>query len=927
MRIIKSLHSGVLHRNLEIDAKKIFSLASLWGFQLSTGKPLLEKDLWPLVLEALPPGQALDVGLPKFKAEFLLAGSFLSPEPVTGGTVHVECGECKKSLAVFGDRYWSASSFEGPEPITELPLIYEQAFGGKSFLSNPVGKGLSDVTYEGVKRRPLPNVEYLDALVSSKNDKPKPASFGNVDMTWQPRSQLAGTYDAEYINRYMPGFPPDMNPNYFCSAAQDQWFEDFPRGGERFRISNMNLEHPELSGILPKVNARLFFAVTSENDTKLVELDNQVDTVWFFPNQDCGVIIHRGVLEMSPEAPLNITELLIAHENQSDTPLDVAHYEDQLAKRTDPEKGTIYSFSTDALIPSGVLCGFKQIMAEAETDNSVARDQFNTYADNQIAKLEAQINEQNEANSSPLSEHGFDGLSIKELQAKQSVDDTEMGRDIQAILDKIAPKDPNKPNAIDLEKMDLSAIDELNDYVKTIAEEEEQKAMAGIQERIEQLKAEPSTEGMAEDMERALAERKLPPVLPRIRNEVYKAWATIEAQMDETRKNLMVTQSMGVDPSPILAQLDSLNETAEKISDSLEYAESGYCKSAHFIEESRSPHDGKELNLAAEFKSVLESKSEFEHVELAFTSLPKLTLIDRTFNGGYFEYADLSGATLEGVRFSKAVFAHANFTEAQVVRCTFSECNLGACDFTNARFEQCEFDETAFGRSRFRGAVFINCVFKSGMDGFLEADFKRGTFTDCEMESSIFNELDMTGCTFDRCKLDSSNFVYCQLAGSRFTGSSLNGANLVGAKATGADFSECSMENIRFVDACVLSECKFAHAIGSLGNFRDSQLDKADLSEAQFHSCDFSDANLFGANISQASIRLSMFDRANLESANLNRCDAMETSFQEARLVAAHFSKANLYGANFYGVEVGDTDFRSANLKKTLFKDWRPDRE
>ncbi|MEP4547704.1 MAG: DUF2169 domain-containing protein [Saccharospirillum sp.] len=926
MRVIKSLHSGVLHRNLEMDKRELLSVASLWGFQLSTGKPLLEKDLWPCVLEALPQGQALDVGLPKFKAEFLVAGSFLSPEPVPGGTVHVECGECKKSLAVFGDRYWSTTSFEGPEPIAELPLTYEQAFGGENFLSNPVGKGIAGVTYEGVKRYPLPNVEYLDALVSSKNDKPRPASLGNVDVTWQPRSQLAGTYDEEYINRYMPGFPPDMDPTYFCCAAQDQWFEDYPKGGERFRISSMNLEYPELSGILPQINARLFLADTSGSDTKLVELENQIDTVWFFPNQDCGVIIHRGVMELSTETPLHFSDLLIAHENQADTPRDIAHYKDQFIKRTDPEKGAIYSFSTDALIPEGVMCGFKQIMSEAETDNSVARDQFNTYADNQTAKLEAQINEQNEASGSPLSEYGFDGVSISELQSKQSVDDTEMGRQIQSILDKIAPKDPNNPNAVDLEKMDLSAIDELNEYMKSMAEKEEQKAMEGIQERIEQLRAEPSTVGMAEDMERALAERKLPPVLPRIRDEVNAAWASIESQMSETRKNLMVTQSLGVDPAPILAQLNSLNETAEKINESLESAESGYCKSAHFIEESRSPHEGKEPGLVVEFQSLVGSNREFEFVELAFTSLPKLILIEKSFKGGYFEYADLTDSAFENVRFSRAVFAHANFTEAQIVGCTFSECNLGACDFTNARFEQCEFDDTTLGRSRFKGAVFINCVFKCGMDGFLEADLKGSSFSDCEMESCIFNELDMTGCVFERCKLDTSNFVYCQLAGSRFSGSSLNGANLVGAKASGVDFSECSMENIRFVDGCVLSECKFTHATGSLANFRGSQLDKANLSESRFHSCDFSDANLFAANISQASLRLSMFDRANMERASLNRCDAMEASFQEARLVSANFGRANLYGANFYGVEVGETDFRSANLKKTLFKDWRPER-
>lgn len=927
MKVVKSLHSGVLHRSFEMEGKTFFSVASLWGFGLSTGKPLLEKDLWPMILSALPEGEAFDTGLPKFRAEYLVAGAFLSAEPVPGGTVQIECGNLSKTLAVFGDRYWTSTSFDGPEPIVEMPLTYQQAFGGSDYAANPSGKGLDDVVHQGIKRRPLPNVEYHDALVTSKNDKPRPASPGNIDITWSPRSQLAGTYDDEYIKRHMPGFPPDMDPNYFCCGASDQWFDDFPDGRESYRITNMNLEHPELTGQLPGINARLFIELETESQAKLVELDSQLDTVWFLPNQDCGVLIHRGVFDLSAEPEAEIASLLIAHESQGESPRDSAHYEHQLARRTDPEKGVIYSISTEAIIPQGVMCGFKQMMSEAGNNSDVALQQFETYTAGQIEKLETQLNDELEANGSPLKEHGFDGVSAKDLQSRLTTDDTEQGRNIQAIVDKIIPRDAANDNDIDLANMDLSALSELDEYMKTLARDQEAQALDGLRERIEQLKSQPSTESLVEDLEQALEERQRPPVLPRIRRDIEQSLDTIKAQIEEARQQLMIHQSIGVDPSAIVEQLDSLEQTSAQMAASISSAEGGYRSGAHFAEESRSPHEGEEDRLASEFSSALGSKDNFTSLDLAFTTLPGLKITGTSITESYFEYSDLGRAVLDNVVFSESVFAHARLTEAVVTDCVFKDCNLGACDLTNARFERCEFDETIFSRSLFKGAVFIGCTFTNRMDGYLEADLKGASFIDCDMQGCLFNELDLSGCAFKDSNLDNSNLIKCTLNSCIFKASSLNGANLVGAIATSADFTDCKLDNVRFVDSCDLTDSVFSNASGFLANFRDSQLAGADFRGSDFHQCDFSNATMTGADFSLSRIRNSMFDNTDLERARFKRVDAMEASFQKARLVAASFEQANLYGANFYGVEVGSTDFRQANLKKTLFKDWRPGRE
>ncbi len=82
-----------------------------------------------------------------------------------------------------------------------MPLVYERAFGGvdqKSkhperdwYWPNPVGTGFA-VSRDNLSGVPLPNVEYPDQLITSWNDRPKPAGFGAVAAHWQPRVGLAG---------------------------------------------------------------------------------------------------------------------------------------------------------------------------------------------------------------------------------------------------------------------------------------------------------------------------------------------------------------------------------------------------------------------------------------------------------------------------------------------------------------------------------------------------------------------------------------------------------------------------------------------------------------------------------------------------------------------------------------------------------------
>src|SRR5262245_49800530 len=72
--------------------------------------------------------------------------------------VVISVGQIQKMLRVFGDRYWKRGLFSpritGPEVFTEMPITYENAFGGADSIDpglektvvearNPIGRGIA----------------------------------------------------------------------------------------------------------------------------------------------------------------------------------------------------------------------------------------------------------------------------------------------------------------------------------------------------------------------------------------------------------------------------------------------------------------------------------------------------------------------------------------------------------------------------------------------------------------------------------------------------------------------------------------------------------------------------------------------------------------------------------------------------------------
>jgi hypothetical protein len=224
--------------------------------------------------------------------DLLEAGTLLSNRLVVHGPrsfVRGAAGDGKRLLPPSEDG-WSLTE---PEPFTSVPVRYESAFGGElrvhaegdaaasleakhrlsddvrakhpdgpnapiahaTCLHNPVGAGFLESWYEDALAEqtwPAPRIEAAGHEISAKawralvrgdrraGDDPAltPQGLGVLAKPWSPRLQLAGTFDAAWLEATWPRMPKDFDMAYWNGAhPRMQCAHLF--GGERVTLANL----------------------------------------------------------------------------------------------------------------------------------------------------------------------------------------------------------------------------------------------------------------------------------------------------------------------------------------------------------------------------------------------------------------------------------------------------------------------------------------------------------------------------------------------------------------------------------------------------------------------------------------------------------------------------------------------------------------
>ena len=167
----------------------------------------------------------------------------------------VQLGEMKKTIVVYGDRYWYPDSTYGwklgsAKPAVKVPLCYELAYGGQwrdndgnihCYEQNPVGRGF--IGPEQQKQQnpiPAPQIESIEQSVKHLNGSYRPEGLGPIGRGWLPRQQLVGTTDESWAKEDFPGLPYDFDFAFYNCAHPDLIYPGFVRGNEVIKLINLD---------------------------------------------------------------------------------------------------------------------------------------------------------------------------------------------------------------------------------------------------------------------------------------------------------------------------------------------------------------------------------------------------------------------------------------------------------------------------------------------------------------------------------------------------------------------------------------------------------------------------------------------------------------------------------------------------------------
>ena len=262
------------------------------------------------------------------------------PAPVIRAGFRV--GTFSKAVAVIGDRRWvpgllSTSQTE-PQPFKSMPLGWDRAYGGAKYRKNPVGRGRVKEAGE------LPNVEHPDRLLRGPGDSLDPAGFGPVDLSWEPRADIKGTFKEKWLKERWPWYPEDFDFALYNAAPRDQQVEGSLKGDEELEFTNLHPAHPKFTSKLPGVRARCFVSDPIDGKPSFREVPLKIDTLWIDLDAGRVVVVWRGRTQVRSLKLKEITGIQVRIESLKDpvTPVDQVQkdYDAKmaaLAPRPEPE--------------------------------------------------------------------------------------------------------------------------------------------------------------------------------------------------------------------------------------------------------------------------------------------------------------------------------------------------------------------------------------------------------------------------------------------------------------------------------------------------------------------------------------------------------------------------------------------------------------
>ena len=849
MNIIKPDNLALIHKSFVREEKCFLSLAACAFFHLDTklpGRLMADQDMWPVIQDALDKGEVFDFALPKVRGEFLVYGSCFASQPVPALSVEVKIGGLSKKVAVFGNRWWQTGGIPGtPEPFRKMPIRYANAFGGPAHPLNPLGKGHEE---DATGRQPLPNIQDPACLAVSPKDAPPVAGLTAYPLTWPQRTRHLGKFNSDWLMESWPHFPRDTNPEFFNTAPEDQRLNGFFKGNEVVEILHMHPRQERIISTLPALRARLFVRQIEAGKEVFKEVPARAETVWLFPDRECGIILYRGAAAVADEEYEDILHVMAAWEALTELARPLAAYLAAFRERLAP---ALPLEEPDIPAPAPVVASAPPPAATCSAA---------------ISPILAEL-----------------AVQAQTLAATAAAEMKKFGIDPEAALKKYLPPPMKKTPA--------SSLDKLREMTARLKEQTQATlARFGLDEAAANKLLEPKTTATAMALDELIGQLKKAGISkPEIEAQIKEAH-------QQSKESLAALAALKKDKEAVAADLGKKQDMQEMPGKPAGPA------TALTVEDVLGRHQRKEslrgLDLTGlDFSGRDLTGADFTGAVMEKTLFKKANLKGVVFKNVVLTEADFSGAMLEGAALAEANAANAIFAKARLAGADLSHGDFTGTDFREVNIKGASLSGAVFEKSAMAGlqgaGVTAVKAFFTGADlteaDFTQADLTDGDFSNTNLSFTTFNKAKADGLRLYGAKGESPVFSGSFLKASRadrdtaFVNCQLNNANLAGANWEGAGLIRAQMVET-ILDEADFSRCDLSGAV----SFRTS------ARGTNFMKTNFHEANLTGINLFKGSLRKARLTRTDLQFSNLYGVDFYKTKLGKTNLTDANIKNTLL---------------------------------
>lgn len=860
MKIIKPQSLGVLYKPYSYLGRHYLSIALIGFFRLGAenSRFLSESQQWPHVVASLPAAQPLDEAMPKRHAEALLLGSAYAPnqQACTSLTVQMKVDDrngqpsISKCLCVCGEREWHAGLLRArrvsrPKPFISMPLTYRRAFGGVRSPVNPEGCGSrSLLSTQG--HGAMPNIAYPNNTADAAWRASVAAGFGPIAIGNPARKRKFGTYGRAWRKDDAPGFARDIDWSVFNMAPPDQWAKDFFQGGERYSLHHLHPLQAEITGTLPSLAARVLVLGQSQTPEQAREVPMQMDTVWFVPDHELGIVIYHGQTEIEDSDGLDLGVLMAGYEHQG-SPKSEAHYRRVMALRLDQETALLHVFNDSQLAPERSPADRERRAQEQKHAEEAALARSQQRIDLLDAQFWAARGTARPADrptaraklpvlglmtSQTAAEGDFDLSEIVTKAKALAADAEQRGKQALAKLPPLPPSaaDPEKLLATALERAAVPAYDLLP----------------------------PETTGRDPLLEKMLAQ------LPRPADDADPLKA---AQSDAARAAVMKIpalrrQARRSAPKVTLPKLPYPGAVADQLG----------------IQIRQWRHAGVSL-VGRDLAGANLIGVDFSGADLREVMLDGADLSDAKFVG-----ANMQGAVLVGARLDGADFSHANLKQANLCNSQGRNINFEQADLSHAQALDATWPQVNLRRATLRRLLGIRLALPAAV--LDQADASKATLFDLSADDSSWQEARLEKTALLGASLRRGNFRRATLKKTVF-----NAANL-----QQSHWDHARLESVQGGGKTIWSDATLIGAVVKNCGFHGADMSRIDAAQAQFLRCDFGQCDMRSAQLddsllSHCNLYRSDMRRAGARRAEFFRCLCRKTDFTEAQLLAATFAQ------------------------------------